>query len=408
MEYKASEQLTYIATDNGVAVEEEYIVWRSSNEQVATVDNQGVVTAKGIGSAEITVSYENGDKICQSLPITVTVEKPIIDFMGRRPVLIDTWVDTADFAIGKTTITCDLSALLFAEGYAVTKVTDTATNTEVAYNNGDFTNAGLPVGEYVWTVENESYVIKTRVIVATKVITSASELMNIQNFGGVYFTEDTNNTETRKYYNYDGYFVLGNDITFQTSDYGEGNSKFTSRYYHSTSVQKQTVGFTGIFDGLGYRIYDISLAIGGIFGNVAKGAVVKNLNVHNAKLNDQWSGVIAHSVSGTIQDCSISANLGNISETATLVYLLYSGQLINVQATAISGVYGTEEKKGNATVVSWAFGTACKIENVSVNKTELGALIQTDQAKVSSYITIRGDEVQGGDCTSNDIEWNIK
>lgn len=408
VEYQDSATLTCVATDNGVVTGDEYLIWRSSNEQVATVNDKGVVTAKGLGMAEITVSYENGEKICESMPLKVTVQNPVIDFTGREPVLIDTWVDTEEFAIGKTTVTCDLSAELFTESYDVTKITDAATGVEIAYNNGDFTNAGLAVGEYVWIVENENYIVKTPVIVATKVIATASELMNIQNFGGVYLTEDVDDTATRKYYNYGGYFVLANDITFTSTDYGDGKSKFTSNYYHMTSVNKETVGFTGVFNGLGYRVYNISVATGGIFGNLAKSSVVKNLNVHNAKLNDQWSGTLAHSVSGTVQNCSISANLGKKSEVATAAYLFYNAKFINVHVTALSGAYGTSSNKGNSTFVCWSRGSACKVENVSVNYTELGTVIGTQNTKLTQYIIIREEGViEGEDGTGKDLEWDI-
>ena len=409
VEYKNSEMLTCVATENGVAADGEYLIWRSSNEQVAIVDSEGVVTAKSVGEAEITVSYENGEKICESMPLKVTVQNPVIDFTGREPVLIDTWVDTEDFAIGKTTVTYDLSAALFPENYPVTKVTDEATGQTIIYNGGDLTNAGLSVGEYVWVVENEYYTVKTPVIVATKVITTASELMNIQSFGGVYLTADADDTATRKYYNYGGYFVLANDITFTATDYGDGKTKFASNYYHMTSVLKETVGFVGVFNGLGYRIYDVSVSTGGIFGNLAKGSVVKNLNVHNAKLNDQWSGTLAHSVSGTIQNCSVSANLSKKSEVATVAYLFYNAKFINVHITALSGVYGTSSQKGNSTVVCWSRGSACKVENVSVNYTELGTVIGTENTKLSQYIIIRGEGVvEGDDSTEKDIEWDIK
>lgn len=405
VEYKGSDKLTYAATEDGAAVDEEYIVWRSSNEEVATVDGEGVVTAVKAGTAQITVSYENGAKVCQSLPITVTVQKPVVDLTGRRPVLIDAWVDTADFAIGKTTVACDLSTL-FSEGYAVTRVTDETSGAAVAYTNGDFTNADIPVGEYVWNVENEKYVVKTGVIVATKVISTTSELMNIQKFGGLYYTEDAQDTETRKYYNYGGYFVLANDLTFTSSDYADDATKFAPTYYHMTSVQKSTVGFTGVFNGLGNRIYDISLSTGGIFGNLAKGSVVKNLNVHNASLNDSWSGVIAHSVSGSVENCSLSARLNNKRQVATVVYLLEGGTLSNVHVTAISGVYGTTESKGNSSVVSWTRGSTAKVQNVSVNACELGTLIESDKANLAGNIIIRGTVEMGEDAVAGDVEWS--
>lgn len=53
------------------AVEKLELVWTSSNEQVATVDEMGLVTAVGAGSADITVSVGELSSVC-----TVTVEVP--------------------------------------------------------------------------------------------------------------------------------------------------------------------------------------------------------------------------------------------------------------------------------------------------------------------------------------------
>ena len=232
--------------------------------------------------------------------------------------------------------------------------------------------------------------------------------MNLQKFGGVYYTEDANDTETRKYYNYGGYFVLANDLTFDNADYDGDAKKFASNYYHMTSVQKETVGFTGVFNGLGYRIYNLSLATGGIFGNLAKGSVVKNLNVQGARLNDSWSGVIAHSISGTVENCSISAHLNNKRQVATVVYLLNGGTLSSVHATAISGVYGDDENKGNSLVISWARGSACRIENVSVNAWDAGTIIESDKVGIIKDIIIRGTVETGDETVSGDVEWDIK
>lgn len=53
------------------AVEKLELVWTSSNEQVATVDEMGLVTAVGAGSADITVSVGELSSVC-----TATVEVP--------------------------------------------------------------------------------------------------------------------------------------------------------------------------------------------------------------------------------------------------------------------------------------------------------------------------------------------
>ena len=63
--------LSATVKEDGTAVDvlSEYVAWKSSNEQVATVDNQGMVTAVGVGTATVTASYKDVSAAC-----TVTVK----------------------------------------------------------------------------------------------------------------------------------------------------------------------------------------------------------------------------------------------------------------------------------------------------------------------------------------------
>ena len=51
------------------------ITYKSSNTSVATVDAKGVITAKGDGTAKITVTYtyNNGKTVSKSFNVTVTL-----------------------------------------------------------------------------------------------------------------------------------------------------------------------------------------------------------------------------------------------------------------------------------------------------------------------------------------------
>ena len=402
--YLGETQLGYTAEDEGKTIDSTYLTWKSSNSEVVTVEENGMITAGKIGTANVTLVYENDGKYCESGPCTIEVQKPVVDYTKKRPILIDAWVDTQTFSVGKTESTYDLKTL-FAENREVTGVTNVTTGETVSYTDGKFTPSELVVGEYVWQIENENYTVKTNVIVATKVITTAQELMDIQSYGGISFVEHDSNTETRKWYTYGGYFALGNDITFTASDYADGK-KFSSVYYHMTSVQQKEVGFTGVFNGLGYRIYDVSVSTGGLFGNVAKEGLIKNLNIHNAKLNDSWGGVLAHSISGNVENCSIIANANNKQQVSALCFLFYDGKLKDIHVMT-SGLYSNSKSDQNSAVVYWSKGSACKVENVSVNDTSTGVLVGSDQAKISSYITVREVDNIVEDAIIKDLIWTI-
>ena len=59
------------------------VVWSSSNPTVATVDNNGVVTAKALGSTVISVTTEDGGKTASA---TIAVKKNVIIVLGASQV----------------------------------------------------------------------------------------------------------------------------------------------------------------------------------------------------------------------------------------------------------------------------------------------------------------------------------
>ena len=74
LNWQQSEQLTAEVLPENAA--NKNVIWTSSDSGVAEVSQEGVVTAKGAGSAVITVETEDG-KMQDSC--TVTVKKPITD-----------------------------------------------------------------------------------------------------------------------------------------------------------------------------------------------------------------------------------------------------------------------------------------------------------------------------------------
>ena len=77
------------------------VTWSSSDETIATVDTDGVVTAVAIGEAEITVTTEDGNKTATCV-VTVVDNTPIIDDscvlyldgrLGGNDPITQTWYD---------------------------------------------------------------------------------------------------------------------------------------------------------------------------------------------------------------------------------------------------------------------------------------------------------------------------
>lgn len=60
------------ATDKG-------ITWKSHNTAVATVDQNGKITAKGIGNTTVTATADDGSGVIATIDVTVTAEEVIVD-----------------------------------------------------------------------------------------------------------------------------------------------------------------------------------------------------------------------------------------------------------------------------------------------------------------------------------------
>lgn len=408
--FETETKLNAIVQDNGEAAASEHVIWRSSNESVATVDSEGNVVAVGVGETEITVSYENGDNVCVSNAVKVLVDKPVVDITKNLPAVIDCWLDET-----KTTIEYDLRTLFIDPQTSVTGIVDENGNA-VAYENGKFENT-LQTGDYVWVVENANYAIKTRAFCATKIITTASELAQIETFGNQTFEERTvgegEAAITYKVMHYTGYFALGCDITFtKAADYNgksyiqwkdAAKSTLEKVTMHMGSTQYDDVGFSGVFEGMGHTISNVKLGRGGLFGTISKNGTVRNFKVKNASLQENSASVIAVNLSGVVENVEIEVDQNAKKTAAPLAYLAYKATLKNVKITTTDAIAANDQPYG--TVIYWTKG-GCVIENVSVNKIAGARLVSSDGSKISALITVREEiDIEGSDQITDDQIW---
>ena len=163
----------------------------------------------------------------------------------------------------------------------------------------------VPAGEYVVTIRyNANKEVKVAMTLATKVFTEATELA-----AGLHtYTDATLVSLGNTYYDYDGYFVLGNDIEC-------AGTEVVFSAPHASSVQGEinniyTVegqGFRGTFNGNGYAIKDANFWAGGLFGEVASGAVIKNTKFEKATVYYAWgvtTGILGVNLAAaTVENC---------------------------------------------------------------------------------------------------------
>ena len=161
------------------------VTWQSSDEKVATVDENGKVTAVGNGTAEITVTTEDG-KITASIMITVKVpDEPTINkTTGFRRLRARSVKQT------KTSVTLQWNIIKDADGYFVYgNRCNTGTKSYkyrklATITGGDistWTQKDLKKGTYY------KYVVKAyRLVNGKKVVTDTSISVHVVTGGGKY------------------------------------------------------------------------------------------------------------------------------------------------------------------------------------------------------------------------------
>ena len=141
------------------------VIWTSDNESVAIVDGDGLVTAVGIGEANITATAADGSGITATCKVTVTPK-----------LVTSVTLDQSELTIEKT-YTAQLSATITPDDADNRTVTWTSDNEEVATvdENGQVTAVGVGEANITATAADGSGVTATcKVTVTPKLVTSVT------------------------------------------------------------------------------------------------------------------------------------------------------------------------------------------------------------------------------------------
>ncbi|MHC4556930.1 MAG: GLUG motif-containing protein [Planctomycetota bacterium] len=129
-------------------------------------------------------------------------------------------------------------------------------------------------------------------------------------------------------------------------------SAYDADSYHVIGVSREQ-GFTGLFDGNGHVIRNLSYAAGatwgaGIFGYIGGDSHVKNLGVENATIvggdHSEESGILAGANNGTITNCYVTGSVTGGDNSEAL------GGLIGENWGTISNCYAS----GNVSAGKWS------------------------------------------------------
>lgn len=78
LELEVGESQTITATVKPTNATNKGLVWESHNTKVATVNQNGIITAVGVGNTTITVTAKDGSEIMATIDVTVTAEEEIV------------------------------------------------------------------------------------------------------------------------------------------------------------------------------------------------------------------------------------------------------------------------------------------------------------------------------------------
>ena len=203
----------------------------------------------------------------------------------------------ADLAVRGITLTT-------ADGSVYDLGTDvSALDVSVINTKANYADHGEGATIVVETQKN--FITFTNVSVVTYEITKATSFQD--NTAGLFMFNDTNpyfDTETKTI---DGYYTLGESISFWSTP---NNSQIEG----GLSYDNPSHGFIGTFDGRGYTIDNYAsgqygaASTRGFFGQLGIGAVVKNTNfIVNTYTHSQYSAVLATAAySATFENITVS------------------------------------------------------------------------------------------------------
>jgi len=259
--------------NKGQKVENAVIAWESENPEIATVDENGKITAVSAGTARIVGFYDNAE-----IPIDVEVYRTKI---VRKNVDVE---QAAGYVLYASSFgnSGEITDVLY-DGQSVLK--------EIKDGQLVLNSEMLPeIGKEVeLSVLSEKAEYTTEGMMATFVINSESELKQFPKYHTSYPT---------------GYFILGNDVTCS-----------------GTYASNATEAFNGTFDGRGHAIYNFTTSdenrygrglFGSAFGVPGKSdAVLKNIAFINAK-HSKDGAFLAQQGGGLLENVYINIGLSDL------------------------------------------------------------------------------------------------
>ena len=347
-EHSTERNLSVTVYNKGAEVQNPTISWSSDNTDVVTVDSAtGRLKAVSAGTATVTGVYDE-------LPITVfvTVYRPQIEVQTH--IELETAVG-GGFAFGDTLIGTPQKVMIAGRD-ALANYDDRTHMIEL--DRQKLPTSAKELGKTSITVVTEKIeYIYADAEIYTKKISTKQELTNFSSYLTKTLAGSNGENENQKYYWWDGYIVLDDDIDF------EGDTLPSFIYWQTNNTQDGTMGgFRGVFDGRGHIIDNMRIdgkneRIGGFIGTLATDGVIRNVAFTNA-VHTGYCGYVCSAGNGTVENVYVSYSAfgrGEVSgnERAGTFFAYSSGANANITDCFVE-VKAYEAEKG-----AYALGSSC-------------------------------------------------
>lgn len=342
------------------------VVLKSNDENIAYIKDNKVI-GKTIGNCKIYAEYTTSNASYTSNYIDINVNKPLINVKENFDI---------DMSLSKLSLT---NSFLTQKDEAIEKIFDESNQAMNIYFDGSIKGYDN-LGKQTWIVETNLYRYKLNVVIASKIITSASELRKLTQYAKNLFRG------SKGIVSFEGYYILGSNIDMN----GQALLKNVSVDFGATSIDN--TGFIGTFDGRGYTISNavVSADNGGLFGTLNRSSIVENVCFKNAKVTGK-SGLISSYCGGTIKNCYIEGRLvGNGTKDAQKSLLSRTIlQSSNINHVIINYLNANEEGTYQSAIGTLVNAKEANFERVFVLNTT-GKVIGTEI--LNEYQTFTNEE----------------
>lgn len=265
LSFTVGESFTLTATVTPDNATDKTVTWTTSDANIATVDENGNVTAVGAGTATITATTVNG----LTAECTVTVKNPIIDVDG---ITLDR--DTAEVTVGES---FTLTATVTPDNATDKTVTWTTSNPNVATvdKNGNVTAVGA--GTAVITVTTKNGLTATCTVTVKEPIQETPANLKItsgdKDVGNVYYVKLPNIVMQYKQHSTTLGFEFDKDVEVASVKWSYANWSVNNPEANIESPDSPTTVIRPNGKGIGARSTWITLTVTDTDGNVYQDTV---------------------------------------------------------------------------------------------------------------------------------------